>query len=1405
MIDSENHLIDEFRKKFGIAHYYLLMHAAFPLALTPDLLYRLRITFDRDIQNRRINIPWYAPADVWFAPFMHRVQAEMVEIDSEVQDILRQRLRQHPRFGENRVRELAKFLELYAAQFSTADPALAPFLKVQGWAALTYNNPERASQQLAQEFRDLLNHGNSRQQLQFAQLTNALAWSLREQPRFLALVRANAAGILNNSQSARDNWQEAFSEGDFQIGDVVFSPLDVRVSPTASFDTSNILQEVRGTGERATTLPDGNLDDDSLRQPTTGGVVPLDSPYYIERQEDRNLRERINRGNAFLVVVGGRQSGKTSLLIRLGKGNNTGGESPVSFETAYIDFSLFSRIDNREEFLSIFMNQLAKVRSIPSVKDSVASLPTRLTTTIEEYLKVNSNLVLLLDETEALLNSIFGEEIFVMLRHWYQLMKTERVWNGLQIVLASSKAPNRFIQNQSISPFNVGDIVYLQPFSIVEFEELNRRLNLPLQTASQIETAYNLTGGYPSISVIALQAASQFSLDVQELQDEVIKPNGVFELQLSLMSQTIERLDASELIQQILAGEVVQRSSDGDELVEMGYLARSTNGYVFSSGIYQHYCRHFYGKEIAEANPSFADIYVCMPESEEPELLYARRQLQNAGFSTNLRPLLEMPDHYRAVVALVGHILTDNQVQELRFALDRGLPIIPACFVERVFLQFPSELSTLNSLFQARMPREYSETGIEQLKLGVEFFSQWTQAQRQAFYDQSHDIYISYSWKNANIIWSTIRQLKESNLSIWIDTDLIPGMEWQNVQDKKLKQSRALVVMVSPEAIQSQGVQHEVDFALANNIPILPVILNGNVQHPSLRHIQHLNIEAVNEDFAVFLTKSFHDFLNPQKEIDRDFDVFFNYSHQDLQIVTRYYDELSEFGYSIWRDQNLRLGDDWQQALQEAMRNCVAMVYFISSASVKSTYAREDLEYFLSLEKPVIPIVLEQIKPENMPFALARVQYIDASTRPLGDVVRSMIEALRIMARPISEFEPIPNPYALWGGSIVTDPSMFFGRTEIINNLLQQFSSLYERKSVFIYGQKRIGKSSILYHVKQAIQKETQNNNLIIVSMISIGSIIIDFTVTNFFYYLARDLYKEFVEKFSGLGIDHGLQIPQRNEFIDNPFNQFLDCLELLIQQSREKLSKNLTPLCIIDDFTYIYDLIKQNKLDPSFMKALKALMERRLVNFLLAGDEEAVDFIRKFPNEFGIVDLQRISYLTPTAARELIEQPIWNSKTNKSRFQERAVTRIQELTGNSPYYIQIFNTELVEYMNRRAIAYITEADVDAVLRNLTVGPNALTMASFDNLIRSTNGEDTPIKEKLLRVIAFLTKTIADAPRTSVLNMFQSSEHAIVDKLLYELTERQILSTKATKPRYAFVIGIFKEWLNVNLPYTEEM
>src|SRR2546429_2730837 len=95
--------IASFKKHFGEAHLYLACHAAFPLALTPDLLYRLWANFPHDIQGKQLKIPWIAVADLLLSSLCEEVGQELYEMNVFVRAALLSNLKANPNFGDQRI------------------------------------------------------------------------------------------------------------------------------------------------------------------------------------------------------------------------------------------------------------------------------------------------------------------------------------------------------------------------------------------------------------------------------------------------------------------------------------------------------------------------------------------------------------------------------------------------------------------------------------------------------------------------------------------------------------------------------------------------------------------------------------------------------------------------------------------------------------------------------------------------------------------------------------------------------------------------------------------------------------------------------------------------------------------------------------------------------------------------------------------------------------------------------------------------------------------------------------------------------------------------------------------------------------------------------------------------------
>ena len=102
-IDDPNAILESFERRFGRAHVDLACHAAVPIALTPDLLYRIWYEFKQDVRGQRLNIPWEAVADVLISSFCRETGTEVFEMQAGVRRELLRRLEKDKRFGPKRV------------------------------------------------------------------------------------------------------------------------------------------------------------------------------------------------------------------------------------------------------------------------------------------------------------------------------------------------------------------------------------------------------------------------------------------------------------------------------------------------------------------------------------------------------------------------------------------------------------------------------------------------------------------------------------------------------------------------------------------------------------------------------------------------------------------------------------------------------------------------------------------------------------------------------------------------------------------------------------------------------------------------------------------------------------------------------------------------------------------------------------------------------------------------------------------------------------------------------------------------------------------------------------------------------------------------------------------------------
>ncbi len=95
------------------------------------------------------------------------------------------------------------------------------------------------------------------------------------------------------------------------------------------------------------------------------------------------------------------------------------------------------------------------------------------------------------------------------------------------------------------------------------------------------------------------------------------------------------------------------------------------------------------------------------------------------------------------------------------------------------------------------------------------------------------------------------------------------------------------------------------------------------------------------------------------------------------------------------------------------------------------------------------------------------------------------------------------------------------------------------------------------------------------------------------------------------------------------------------MKTSQLKSWKDIQIVLLIDEFSYIFEEILGGKIEATFMKTWKALLQEKFFSTVLVGQDVMQKFKRAFPNEFGTTQDERVSYLRTEDAFRLIDEPI--------------------------------------------------------------------------------------------------------------------------------------------------------------------
>lgn len=248
----------------------------------------------------------------------------------------------------------------------------------------------------------------------------------------------------------------------------------------------------------------------------SGGTLRGDAPSYVLRGSDRDLLDRLIRGE-YCYVLTSRQMGKSSTMSRAALGLRARGHLAVPLDLTAVGQNLsveqwydglmarVGRLLDLEDALEDYWEQnqrLSPVQRFFSALGDVA-LP-----------RVSESIVFFVDELDATLSLPFSsDEFFAAIRECYNRRVVDSAYARLTFCLLGVAMPNDLVSNPSATPFTVGHYVELRDFSLGEMRGLSAGFSESGASTFAVEETlgrvHHWTGGHPYLSQRLCQALAQ--------------------------------------------------------------------------------------------------------------------------------------------------------------------------------------------------------------------------------------------------------------------------------------------------------------------------------------------------------------------------------------------------------------------------------------------------------------------------------------------------------------------------------------------------------------------------------------------------------------------------------------------------------------------------------------------------------------------------------------------------------------------------------------------------------------------------------------------------------------------------------------------------------------------------------
>ena len=371
-------------------------------------------------------------------------------------------------------------------------------------------------------------------------------------------------------------------------------------------------------------------------------------------------------------------------------------------------------------------------------------------------------------------------------------------------------------------------------------------------------------------------------------------------------------------------------------------------------------------------------------------------------------------------------------------------------------------------------------------------------------------------------------------------------------------------------------------------------------------------------------------------------------------------------------------------------------------------------------------------------------------------------------------------PYSL---EAVETESELVGRREVLEQLIAQ-AQAKSIGSSYIFGQKRVGKTSIVKTLHTYLRDLKLSNYLVVYLE---GGDYVDPDPITTIERLGRRICQEIKEADPRF---NNLEIP---DFIGalSPLAEFL--------RSVVRVAPDYHILFILDEFDELpIELYKRGSIGDAFFLTLRSISGKRPFGFILVGSEK-MDFIMSCQgdalNKFQAI---RIDYFDRDEHwpdfQELIRRPV----EQRLEISDDALIAIYEQTAGNPYFAKLICKPLFKMMVARRDCHVTRTEIEECTKRTlqTVASNSFQHFWEDGIFQEGDRaeEVSMSRRKLLLYLADVYRGQGIARKENIIKQEIGTIGAsTLESELREFERRQVLIAK--NDFYDCKVPFFREWL----------